>query len=111
MISINNSTELIITDARIDRRVMNQELLSGTWKIRTVPSTTERQVRIFELIVSLKSSAVLAKKKKNAKVDKLVQCRCVSFYPYLNQSFLFHTHTSTTTFIMTFTMTRLYFLL
>lgn len=67
MISINNSTELIITDARIDRRVMNQELLSGTWKIRTVPSTTERQVRIFELIVSLKSSAVLAKKKKKCK--------------------------------------------
>lgn len=110
MTSINNSTELIITDARIDRRVMNQELLSGTWKIRTVPSTTERQVRIFELIVSLKSSAVLAKK-KNEKVDKLVQCRCVSFCPYLNQSFLFHTHTSTTTFIMTFTITRLYFLL
>lgn len=69
MTSINNSTELIITDARIDRRVMNRELLSGTWKIGTVPSTTERQVRRFELIVSPKSSAVLAKKKKKPKKE------------------------------------------
>lgn len=81
MTSINNSTELIITDARIDRRVMNQELLSGTWKIRTVPSTTERQVRIFELIVSLKSSAVLAKKKKMKKLINLFNVAVLVFIP------------------------------